>query len=228
MVMAESCREWRGELAAMALGNIEDEARLALQAHLDGCAACRGELAEISAVARVLPDADPAELGTTVEPPPALMERVLGRLAWARADEKRQRRRRIAVVAATAVIGVAAAVGLLVLGASIGTSDDPEQEVEFTVAPPGVDATARLTGADYGTHVELEVRGLDDDRWYWLWLTGADGDRVGAGTFQASGSHFTVEMTSALALDDTHRIWVTDDVSDDPEAVVLDALLADT
>ena len=38
---ADACREWRGALAAAALGRIDPAEAIALQAHLDGCAACR-------------------------------------------------------------------------------------------------------------------------------------------------------------------------------------------
>jgi hypothetical protein len=229
--MSESCRDWRGDLAALALGNLDEDARVALQAHLDGCAACRAELAELTAVARALPAADTATVtgqtaGGAPEPPAGLADVVLGRLAYERARERRHGRRHLAVILGTAAAAVAAGIGLLVLGASLDAdSADVDRRVVFAQRPEGVSATAELRAEDYGTHVTLEVDGLSDGRWYWLWLTGDDGERVGAGTFRARGDHYTVEMTTAIALDDTRRIWVTDDVSDDADAIVLDALV---
>jgi anti-sigma factor RsiW len=223
--MSESCREWRGDLAAAALGRLEDDARVALQAHLDGCAACRAELADITPVAAALPAADPAYVTTrspSTAPPPGLAERVLGRLAFARADERRRGRRRVAVVVGTAAAAVAAAIGLLALGASLDSSTAPARHVAFGTAPVGVDASADLRSEDYGTEVKLDVTGLDDGEWYWLWLTGTDGRRVNAGTFRASGDHFSTDMTSALPLSKARRIWVTDDANN----VVLDARIA--
>jgi hypothetical protein len=231
--MSESCRDWRGELAAAALDNLDDDARVALQAHLDGCAACRAELAELTAVADALPAADLARVtgGPPNEPPLELVDSVSELLAAARADEHQldrvRARRRIFVAIGTAAAAVAAGIGLLVLGASLGSSSGPDREVAFSVAPEGVEATAELRDRDFGTEVTLDIDGLDDGATYWLWLTGADGDRVGAGTFVGHGSHYSVAMTSAIALDDTVRIWVTDDVSDDPDAIVLDAWLDD-
>jgi hypothetical protein len=143
-------------------------------------------------------------------------------LAFARADERRRGRRRIAVVVGTAAAAVAAAIGVLVVGASLHTSNRPVRTVAFTVEPRGVDATAELRKADYGTEVKLAISGLDDGEWYWLWLTGSDGKRVGAGTFKASGDHFTCDMTSALPLDKARRIWVTDG----SDRAVLDTTLA--
>jgi anti-sigma factor RsiW len=222
--MSESCREWRGELAAAALGHLEPDARLALQAHLDGCAACRAELAELTIVAGALPAADAAYVTSSsspTEPPSALGEHVLGALAFARADERRRRRRRLAVVVGTAAAAVAAVIGLLVGGASLHPSGGSVRQVAFTVEPRGVDATAQLRTAAYGTEVKLAVSGLNDGGWYWLWLTGADGKRISAGTFKASGKHFTCDMTSALPLDKARRIWVTDGYNN----VVLDSTL---
>ncbi len=215
--MSESCREWRGDLAADALGLLDAHARVALQAHLDGCAACRAELVELTAVARALPAADADEVvsrsspGELTEPPAGLGERVLGSLAFARADERRQRRRRIGVVVGTVVAAAAAVVGLLVVGASVNSpSHDDDRTIDFAVEPDGVDATATLHNEEYGTEVKLLIDGLNDGEWYWLWLTDDEGDRVSAGTFRASGEHFTADMTSALPLRHARRIWVTD------------------
>ena len=222
--MSESCREWRGDLAGAALDRLEPDARVALQAHLDGCAACRAELADLSAVARALPAADTAHVTAAApnEPPAHLGQDVLDRLAFARAGERRRGRRRFAVIAGTAVAAAAALVGLLLIASSLGTSKDPERKVAFSVAPPGVEASAHLQRADYGTEVKLDVSGLDDGGWYWLWLTDESGRRLEAGTFRASGEHYTCDMTSALPLAEARRIWVTDD----DDKVVLDARLA--
>jgi hypothetical protein len=223
--MSESCRDWRGDLAALALGRLDDDARVALQAHLDGCAACRAELAELRAVAHALPLADgervTAAATASTEPPADLAERVLDVLAYERSERRRRLRRRIGVVVGTAAAAVAAGIGLLVVGASLDSSSGESREIAFSVAPPQVEATAELQEADYGTEVTLAISGLDDGEWYWLWLTGADGDRVGAGTFKASDDDFTCNMTSAIAYSETRRIWVTD--GDD--RTVLDTLV---
>ena len=52
--MTEPCREWRGALGAAALGGLDPAEQIALRAHLDGCAVCRAELRDLTAVARVL------------------------------------------------------------------------------------------------------------------------------------------------------------------------------
>src|SRR5690242_15070799 len=125
--MSESCREWRGDLAAAALGRIEPDARVALQAHLDGCAACRAELADLTAVAHALPAADTDHVTAPApnDPPAHLGQDVLDRLAFARAGERRRGRRRFAVIVGTAIAAAAAIVGLLVIASLLGTSNEP-------------------------------------------------------------------------------------------------------
>src|SRR5690349_10546773 len=117
--MSESCREWRGDLAAAAPGNIEPGAEIALQAHLDGGRACRVELDELTEVATALPAADLAHMLPTSQPPAELGEQVLGRLSWERASERHRRRRRLTVAIATVVAAVAAIVAVFAMGASL-------------------------------------------------------------------------------------------------------------
>ena len=145
-----------------------------------------------------------------------LGERVLGRLAWERASKRKHRRNRFLVAAAAVVAVAAASVGVVDLLPS-GTHPETRQ-VAFSVEPKGVHAQAVLQQQDYGTEVRLHVTGLDDGGWYWLWLTGDDGHRVAAGTFWARDDNIKVDLNSALQLNATRRVWVTDDKN----AVVLD------
>ena len=69
---------------------------------------------------------------------------------------------------------------------------------------------ATLHARDAGTEVVVHVSGLHDGDYYWLWLTGDDGDRIGAGTFQGSARAEDLTMTAALPLDEARRVWVTD------------------
>ena len=66
--MLDPCRDLRGALGAAALEGTDPADDIALRAHLDGCAACRAELRELTQVARALGavpisavDAAPAE-----------------------------------------------------------------------------------------------------------------------------------------------------------------------
>ena len=206
----EACRDWRGDLGMEALGRLDDPERTALLAHLDGCADCRAALAELSTVAGALDLADVAriEQAELVQPSGELGERILGRLQMERAVRRRRRTRGVVAT----VVGVAAAVAVaFALALAVGGGGGGHTTVVALSSPtPGVHAQAVLREADEGTRVSLHVDGLDDGDWYWLWVTGADGRRVGAGTFRATHKQQNLTMTAALATSRTVRVWVTD------------------
>jgi len=216
----EACRDRRAALAAAALDRLDAAEAIALRAHLDGCGPCRAEAADLRGVAGALgragfPDGPPAE-------PPRTLERdLLSRLGAARADDRRARRHRWASVAAAVAAALAVVAGVV---ASLGDDGSAGgRRVGFPVRPDGVEASAVVHARDFGTEIELDVSGLDAGRWYWLWLTGDDGERVTAGTFRGTGGDVDVSMSAAIPLRDARRVWVTDD----GDAIVLDATLSD-
>jgi hypothetical protein len=216
----DACREFRGAIAAAAIGRIEPAEEIALRAHLDGCADCRHELEEVRRVAKVLPLADVSRIAEPADPPPALGGDVLRRVASARDRQRRHRALLVAAIAAAIAVIVGASVAFLALRSNDDTNGT---RIAFPVLN-GAGGRATLEARDTGTEVELIATGLHDGDWYWLWLTGDDGKRVGAGTFRGRADGCDVTLTSALYLEDTRRIWVTD--ADDK--VVLDARLPST
>jgi hypothetical protein len=218
--MLDPCRDLRGALGAAALGGIDPADDIALRAHLDGCAACRSELRELTLVARAL-DAVPISAleAAPAEPSGALAGRVLDRLARER-EHARSRRVRRALVGTGALAGVAAAViaAILVLGGS-GGSEGTRVALHGVGTAPTATATATLQAKTAGTEVAMNVQGLDDGDYYWIWVTGENGHRIPAGTFQGSGDPIEMRLTAALPLSKARRIWVTDG----EDRVVLDA-----
>jgi len=205
---SDACRELRATLGAVALGNADPAETLALRAHLDGCAECRTELRELTSVAAALPLADPARVtGGLPQPPAALAEQVLGRVAAERFARRRRTRYRVVRFVAAAAAVAAALVALVVLVPSHSSSGT---HVEFA-SKSGVTATATLHPRAAGTEVAFHVAGLHEGEYYWLWLTGNDHDRVGAGTFRGTAGPADLVMTAALPLDEANRIWVTDE-----------------
>jgi hypothetical protein len=223
----DACREWRGSLASAALGRLEPGEAIALRAHLDGCRECRAELTELEGVAHVLPAADLGNLDTDlVEPVGTLGDMVLESVARERGArrDRRMRQVRTAILAAAAVIAiVVGAVAVTIVRSSDG--DDTRQvRVEFTAPNGEGNASAMLTARDEGTEVAFTASGLDEGEWYWLWTTGADDERVSAGTFQGASGTSKLHLVSALPLDETTRVWVTS--GDD--RVVFDAWLRES
>jgi hypothetical protein len=215
-MMGDACREWRGSLAASALGRIDAAEAIALRAHLDGCQLCRSELEELSAVAHALPLADAARLGDDAPEPPAdLVVHVVDRVERQRDQRRRGRMWRALAIAAAVLVVLGVSVGVI---ATRSGGSSSATVVQFSPTHEG-SGSARLVAHDEGTEVHLAADGLDDGDWYWLWLTGPDGHRVGAGTFRGTGNDVHVTLTAALPLDEAERIWVTDDA----DKVVLDA-----
>jgi hypothetical protein len=216
----DPCREWRGSLAAAAIDR-DDAETAALRAHLDGCAHCRAELEELRGVVRVLPLADPSRLAEFPPAPPSeLASQIVGRVAGEKARVRARRRGRFTALAAAAVFVCALGVGVVFAERPDHRAADVATTVHFHANEPAT-ASARLVAHRSGTEVHLTADGLDAGEWYWLWLTGADGKRIPAGSFRGTGSHLDVKLLSALPLDRAHRVWVTDGNDD----VVLDAYI---
>jgi predicted anti-sigma-YlaC factor YlaD len=216
----DPCREWRGSLATAALDR-DDVDSVALRAHLDGCAHCRAELDELRQVVRALPLADPSRLTEFPPAPPSeLATQVVGRVAGEKARIRARRRGRFAALAAAAVLVCAIGVGVVFAERPDHRAADVATTVRFHANEPA-NASARLVAHRAGTEVHLTADGLDAGDWYWLWLTGADGKRIPAGSFRGTGGHVDVMLTSALPLDRAHRVWVTDQT----DRVVLDAYI---
>ncbi len=66
---AESCREWRESLGAYALGHLSREESAALEAHLEGCPACRAEADSMVSISRLLSHGDPERFGPAPSAP---------------------------------------------------------------------------------------------------------------------------------------------------------------
>src|SRR5690348_8442167 len=102
--MSDACREVRGALGAAALGRLEPHEELALRAHLDGCADCRAELRDLTAVARSLPLADVTRVTDGAsEPSRELGRKVVARIDRERVHARRRLRHRVLAGAAAAV-----------------------------------------------------------------------------------------------------------------------------
>jgi anti-sigma factor RsiW len=217
--MLDPCRDLRGALGAAALEGIDPPDDIALRAHLDGCAACRAELRELTQVARALSSLPFSELeAAPAEPSGELAERVLERLARERNAVRSRRVRRVLVSAAVSA-SLAAAVIAAVLFVGGGNAPAGTRVVLPAVGREHASAIATLRAAPAGTEVEMKVTGLHRGDYYWLWVTDENGKRLPAGTFQGSDQPLVMRLTAALPVSQARRIWVTDD----DDQVVLDA-----
>jgi hypothetical protein len=210
---AESCREWRESLGAHALGRLPDEERPALEAHLEGCASCRAELESLAGVSKLLPLADPAHFDSAPAPPPSLADRVVATIRGEHRSRQRRLRLGLAMSGATAAVA-AAALALFVLPGG-GGGDIPEQHVTFgsaprsTPMPPGMKISATLIPHAYGTEIHMYVKGAPSGTLCRVFLRGAGGARMPAGTFRYRwGDDADAVLSAAMDLSRARAIGV--------------------
>lgn len=202
--MSEPCREWRGAVAASALGRLDEAEEVALAAHLDGCPACRAELAELAEVARSLPAADPDRLADGPGLPPALGPAIVRRIGAERRATRRRRRRLIALPAG---LVAAAAVTVAML---LPSSNGPVNRGIALGGAPSVVATATLEARPWGTQIRLDAEGLAPGQVQNVWLERADGSRVPAGTFTAvEGRQVHVTLAAALGRQQARAVGIS-------------------
>jgi hypothetical protein len=204
-------RDWRLSLGAYALGDLPDDERTAVAAHLEGCEECRAELGSLQGVAALLPLADPARIEQPAARPPAeLGARIEAQIAAEAAREgraKRRRRFRLGVGGAVAVAAVAALLAIVVL--PIGGESSPTQEVRFASLPKGVSIDAHLEPHSFGTEIHMYVRGISSGTLCRVFLRDADGRTFSAGSFRYRwGDDSEAELSSALDLSQAAAIGV--------------------
>jgi anti-sigma factor RsiW len=220
-VTTDPCRDWRGALGAAAIGRLDPAEEIGLRAHLDGCTACRVELRDLTAVAGALA-ATPLENVTSVpaEPSGMLADRVLERVAHERDELRGRRVRRLMVGVGSFVTAAAAIIALVFIVGGRGPAPGTHVVLK-SPAGSGVVATASATlrAESVGTAVDFKVAGLPPGKYYWLWVTGDDGHRIGAGTFKGTRDSTEMRLLSAIPLSEARRIWVTNEKRE----VVLDA-----
>jgi len=156
------------DAAPYLLGALEPDEARAFARHLDGCAACRDEVASLTSVLRSLPSCAPAHPVR-----PAFRRRMLRAV---RAEAKRPARHPpLAPRAGWLALGLAVAAALIV---QLGSGRSPEPVIHATVGQ----AELRLAG----THGELVVdrlAPLPADRTYELWLVSRRGRAVPSALF---------------------------------------------
>lgn len=202
-VTADDHRYWREMLGAFVLGELDEERRVALQAHLEGCEHCRAELREIQSVAAALARTAPERVAVRDPTPPSgLMDRTLANIDEARRaeEELRSRRRwRILQRSALAVAAAAFLVVLVVFALLPQITSPPLEPVVFSDKPAGVKADADLIDHTWGVETILVVSGLEEGETYKLTLQRENGPPVPSGTFISTGEQpVECRMNAAL------------------------------
>lgn len=202
-----SCEQWRGLIAMRALGSLSGDEAWALDAHLEGCAACRSLAEEMSSTVSMLAFVDPASIEPTALVAPDLAERVLGDLH--RAGALQRRRRRVTTSAVSFVGALAAA--LILLTVISGTSPSSNQKTlalsptaagSLTTTAP-VSAKAVLVDQSWGTSLDFSEQGLPGGGVYTVSMKTSTGAWWTAGTYRSvSGRTVSATMACAVAMKD--------------------------
>jgi hypothetical protein len=210
-VTTDRCDQWHGLLALDVVGQLVDEDRLALSAHLDGCPACRDHCADLAGLARILPAADPDHLGGH-DVPFELQSAVLTRL---RADARRDhhlRRSRFVLGGVAAVVAAAAVVVGLSLSSTPGNGHvTAGHTVTLTALSggPGITASARLTSEPWGTAIHFQEAGQHGGQVLWVSMRSDGGSWWAAGTYETVTGHMvTVELACGVPASKISSIWV--------------------
>jgi anti-sigma factor RsiW len=208
-------RELRERLGLYALGRGDAAERAVVRAHLDGCAACRAELAELTPLASRLSDVDPDRLEDVPGPPPELGAAVLARIAAEQAGttdlaaHRRRRTRLAAAVAATGIAAAAFAVGWLVRPVP---PEPPLEPVAVQVTEQGLTATADLVPHTWGVEVKLSGEGFVAGEIYRVVVRDDEGKAAPAGEFVGVGAaHLDCNLNSAVLREDATGFEVVDE-----------------
>ncbi|ANY05551.1 anti-sigma factor family protein [Pseudonocardia sp. HH130630-07] len=190
----EEHRVLRESLGDHAIGRLPRDEAATVQAHLDGCADCRTELAEITSVLPALRGVDPAHLDSMPVPPSDLGERIL---AAARAEPRRRPAPRWLPVAAAAAVAVV--VGG-VTGYAIGDHDGiPREPVAVRAMAPEITASAVAIPHTWGVEIVLDADGFRSGSTYRVVVEADDGREVGAGEFVGTGADpMTCNLNSSV------------------------------
>jgi hypothetical protein len=196
----DACRQWKEELGAYALGHLANEERARLEAHLEGCPACRAEADSLFAVSRLLPHADPERFGPAPQPPAELGKRIAATIGSERRSKRRQRRLRFGLGFGGAAAATAMAV-LAIFVLSSGSEGGPEQHVAFRSLPSGVKIAATLEPQAFGTEIHMYVKGISSGTLCRVYMRGPGGDDVSAGSFRYRwGADDSAVLSAALDL----------------------------
>jgi len=221
-VRGQDHRGLREQLGAYALGQLTGEELGVVRAHLQTCAACRGEVAALVPVAAALRTVDPDRLDQAPPAAPPLSAAVLQEVRSGRgAPSGPGRSRRVGLLAA-AVVAVVAAAGIG-YGLGVDAATLPAGEpVAVQAMAPQLRANATLIPHSWGMEVTLTGTGFAPGEAYRVSVTDRAGRTVSAGEFLGTGgAEMRCNLNSSVLRTDAASVQVRDLTGD----VVLAAVL---
>jgi anti-sigma factor RsiW len=209
--------ELREAIGAYVLGQLDDDLRTALEAHLAECAECRADVADLAPLAVSLRHVDPDRIvPADVDLPAALDRRISRALAQESASSSDVRPSAVGrwvPAAVGALVGAAAAAAVVL--AVVQPEESPAGPTIIAVpdvrAASGVQAVAGLVDHTWGVEIKLEASGLPAGQAYDVMVVDAAGREYDAGAFLGvSGRKVVCSMNSSVLLADAARFEVVD------------------
>lgn len=216
-----TCAQVRHSLGADVLGALSPAEATELSAHLQDCVECRAEHDQLAATLPLLATVTPAEVEAgPPRPDPALLERMLARVA----EERRTERERLAAQWRRPLVA-AAAVAVAILGpwavvsalrAPSGPPDTPgasattaHRQVSGSDATTGASIAVSLSPVPWGTRLEMHLDGVRAGERCKLVVVGRTGEREVAASWEANYRGFArVDGLVALPTEDIVRVDV--------------------
>lgn len=220
-------QQLRELLGAHVLGHLVDPEAAAVRAHLDGCAGCRAEVADLEPLVARLDAVDPTHLDERPSPSSDLGARIRSGVAAERAEREvrsrqdelaaarhRSRRRTTLLTAAAAVVVVALASGVALGRASAPQPPPvPLEAISLEVGDPGgIELeSAGLIAHTWGTELRFVGAGFEEGAVYRAAFRDSEGRLTPAGEFLGTGpDEMTCHLQSALLRTDVAAVVVTD------------------
>ena len=215
---------WADAVGAYLLGALPEDERAAFEAHLDGCAACRGDVEDL----RVAADALPMSV-QPVAPPPALKQRIMAVVnseaellaaAGERADAApapraapERRRRSFGSWFSRPGLALACALALLVVGGLGGvllSGGEDTRTVVAQTASPGAEVRLEV-GDDGSTLVARNMPAPPQGRIYQVWLKRPGRDPEPTAVLWSTRTDGSADVAVPGSLDGVEAVLVTDE-----------------
>lgn len=230
MTSREEHRTLREMLGSLALGHLTAAEADRVQAHLDGCAECRAELAEVASVVPLLDRVDPVTFASPASPPADLGARIRAAVAAEppRTDDLAHRRTsRHARPGRTRSRLVVAAAAVLVVGVGIGGVVGRATAPPEPAAAPGpyepitleevgdvnlVVDEAGLVPHTWGVELAMDGAGFTEGAVYRAKFRDEQGRLQPAGRFLGTGAaEMSCSLQSGVLREDVQEVVVVDE-----------------